>query len=261
MDEDFVRPFDERGVTVGGDFEVAEPELHHDESYLGLVRDLAAASMNVVQGRGATVCAVLRGGPEEFWVGLAPHNQLAHRYALRISRVDGAGRTRRYHDVLWLLRDGESRRGHDRSWFEGLPVVGWLHGAPVRDSGDFPELPRLEMVQDSLRTTLLSLAGEPAPLPAEHAPRLAGFSWFDSESVRVYVTTPAEGAVLGVDLDLPAGTEVGPPVGTAAIPDLMRRLADGVPVEWRSREHRAPDEFCDRLFDLRRDTTEPTRSS
>ncbi|WP_438388260.1 hypothetical protein [Actinopolyspora saharensis] len=99
VDEGFVRPFDERGVTVGGDFEVAEPELHHDESYLGLV---------------------------------------------------------------------------------------------------------------SLRTTLLILAGEPAPLPAEHAPRLAGFSWFDSESVRVYVTAPAESAVLGVDLDLPAGTEVGP---------------------------------------------------
>ncbi|NYH81132.1 hypothetical protein FHR84_004510 [Actinopolyspora biskrensis] len=41
----------------------------------------------------------------------------------------------------------------------------------------------------------------------------------------------------------------------------MRRLADGVPEEWRPREHHAPDEFCHRLFDLRHDTTEPTRSS
>ncbi|WP_017974702.1 hypothetical protein [Actinopolyspora halophila] len=72
---------------------------------------------------------------------------------------------------------------------------------------------------------------------------------------------PVEGVVLGADLDLPAGAEVGPLAGTAAIPDLMRRLADGLPAEWKSREHHAPEEFCDRLFDLRRDTTEPTRSS
>lgn len=123
---------------------------------------------------------MLRTDPGTFWGGLAPHDQLAYRYALRISRVDGAGWARRYHDVLWLLRDG----------------------------GDFPERARLEMVQDPLRTTLLTMAGEPAPLPAEHAPRLAGFSWFAFETVRVYVTTPADGA--GVDLDLPAGTKVGP---------------------------------------------------
>lgn len=224
-----------------------EVGAEQDRAYAALVRDLAALIMGVAQGTGATVCAVVRPAPELVWVSLAPRNQLMDRHALQLSLLGPAGRPRTYDDVLQILRRSESLRKHDRSRFDGLDIVGYLHGIAVRDSSSFLDDPSLAMFQDALRATVLTAAFRgSAPLPPAGTSRLAGFSWFswdEPEWARLYVGTPAEPGVIGLDLDVPGSTEL--------VGDLMAQLAHGIPAAWTSSEQDTPDDFCHRLFDLR----------
>ncbi|PRW61847.1 hypothetical protein CEP50_18600 [Actinopolyspora mortivallis] len=111
------------------------------------------------------------------------------------------------------------------------------------DSSTFLNDPLLDTPPDSLRSTLLTAAGGPAPLPAEEKARLAGFSWYHPEWFRLYVVTPGDAGVIGVDLDIP--------VNTVFVSDLMDQLQYGVPALWSAHERQTPDTFCHSLLDLR----------
>ncbi|MBB5152646.1 hypothetical protein [Saccharopolyspora phatthalungensis] len=220
--------------------------LHRDTAYLELVRDLGAATMNLVQGAGATICAVVRVAPDRLWIGLTPHNQLAWRYALQLPIFDQAGRPLGYHDVVWTLRRSESIRRHDRARFESLNSVGDLHGVPVLDTSDFLDDPALATPSDALRATLLAAAGEPAPLPPESKTRLAGFSWSEQSEpawARFYFTIPVATDVIGVDIDIPTDS--------AELTTLMNKIESGIPTSWASRIRQPAEAFCDHLLDLR----------
>ncbi|GAB3677604.1 hypothetical protein GCM10027597_18600 [Saccharopolyspora tripterygii] len=225
---------------------MTRPTLHQDTAYLELVRDLGSATMNLVQGVGTTICAVVRGTHESLWIGLTPHNQLAWRYALAIPVSEGADRPLGYEDVAWIIRRSESIRRHDRNRFESLTSVGDLHGAPVLDASDFLDDPVLDTASDALRATVLGAVGEPAALPPENKTRLAGFSWSEQSEfnwARLYFTTSDNPKVIGVDLDIPTGR--------ANLSRLMRNLESGALSPWGDHARRQPDPFCDQLFDLR----------
>lgn len=177
---------------------------YRDTGYLELVRDLAPCAMNAVQGKSATISGVVRPEPEATWIGVTPHNQLAYRYALRVPRFGPAPTA---HDVVLVLRRAESARNHDRPRFDALPVVGDLHGAPLLDAASLLDDPTLDMTIDAFRSLLIAATGGPTALPAEGRPRLAGFSWFDPDHIRIYTTGP-DGQVVGVDVD-PAATPEG----------------------------------------------------
>ncbi|GAA2346843.1 hypothetical protein GCM10009854_24760 [Saccharopolyspora halophila] len=183
---------------------LANVNPYRDTEYLELVRDLVPRTMGVVQGKGATVSGVVRPERDSTWVGVTPHNQLGWRYALRIPRFEPAPTA---HDVVLVLRRAESVRNHNRPRFDALPVVGDLHGAPLLDAADLVDDPTLDMTIDTFRSLLISATGGPTPLPAEGRPRLAGFSWFDPDYIRIYTAAP-DGDVVGIDVD-PAATPEG----------------------------------------------------